>query len=352
MLRKAVNTPTGYITSLRRAKILTAGILFVAAVTMSVVTASCSHAEDEGAKVNVLRLDSIFTVYPTLDSASRADVIAGHRPELTAFMEVLEADTLSDRMMMAWSQSLPAQIFGPMTDSAFVSLEDFEVRLGKILHRAGKEGLKIPVRRYCAVAWGRSEAVLFNGETVFIALNHYLGPDSPAYGDWPAYRRQNKRPEMMSYDIAEALVGTAYPYTAQEGQGNVLGRMIYEGALTEAKMRLVPDAMPAQAMGFTDRQLKDITDNRQLIWQKMVGEKMLYSTDEDLMDRLFALLPHSTPISPSAPGRTARFIGYEIVRSYLDKNPDTPLSTLLSPDFYNSSETLRASGYTPAAAPR
>lgn len=298
-----------YLTSGAPVKALASFRLPLALVTVSIITASCSHRADESAGVDVLRLDSIFTVYPSLDSASRAGVIAAYRPELTAFMEVLEADTLSDRTMMAWSQSLPAQIFGPMTDSLFVSLDDFEGGLGKILFRADREGLHIPVRRYCAVAWGRSEAVLFNKETVFIALNHYLGPDSPAYEDWPAYRRQNKRPEMMPYDIAEALVATACPYAPSEGHDNVLSRMIYEGALTEAKIRLVPDARTAPAMGFTDRQYKDITDNRGLIWQKMVSEKMLYSTDEDLKDRLFALLPHSTPISPplrdAQPGSSA-----------------------------------------------
>lgn len=320
----------------------------LALIVSAIPFASCSN-DRTPVPQPVTRLDRVMARYGSMDSMTRVNVLDSLRPEIVALMQVLEVDTVTDETVMAWALSYPVAVFSPLADSAFQNLDTFEAELGGILQRAEDAGLKLPQRRYVAVTWGRSESIVFNDSIALIALNHYLGPDSPSYYGWPEYRRRNKRPDMMGLDMAEALVGTAYPYAPAAGRNNVLSRMLYEGALTEAKLRLTPNADQRRALGFTRQQMADLQTNCELIWKKMVTEKMLYSTDETLMDRLFSALPYSTPISRYAPGRTARYTGHEIVRSYLAKHPDTSLATLLSPDWYCDPATLREAAYTPKA---
>lgn len=309
---------------------------------------SCSDDKPDHNPRHITRLDRAMSDYRNMDSLSRADVLDSLNTEISALLEVVELDSTCDRTAMMWSSSLPVRIFSPMTDSVFADISGIEDTLGIIIRNAEKEGLAVPERKYAAVAWGKDQSIIFNGDVALIALNHYLGPDSKAYEGWPAYKRENKRRAMLPYDIAEALVATVYPYIPDQNNDNVLSRMLYEGALTQAKMRLVPDASLANALGFSDTQLRDIVKNEEFIWTRLVSGKMLYSTDEDLKSKLFAPLPYSQPISANAPGRTARFTGYEIVKAYLERNPETKLSHLLSPEFYNNPKALAESGYNPA----
>ena len=48
------------------------------------------------------------------------------------------------------------------------------------------------------------------------------------------------------------------------------------------------------------------------------------------------------------PGRALRYIGLQIVRSYVNGHKDVKLEYLLSPAFYNNANTLRDAAYTPA----
>lgn len=324
-----------------------ARFLFLLAAIILFGATSCTKHQNSNS-VPITRLDRVIAEYNSLSDEQRHDVAIKYQPELTALMQVLEIDSVAtDGDIALWASSFPVEKFSPMADTAFTNLDNLELNLGYILEQANKQGLTLPQRRYVAVVWGRAESIVFNDSIALIALNHYLGPDSPAYQGWDEYRKVNKRPDMIPYDLAEALVAIQYPYSPIDGHDNVMARMLYEGVMTEAKMRLVPDATLPAAMGFTNEQFKDLQENREFIWNKLNSEQMLYSSDEALMDRLFKPLPFSTPISNAAPGRTVRFTGHEIIRYYLKNNPGTTLEQMLKPEFYSSPETLRKSQYVP-----
>lgn len=323
---------------------LTGAIISLFLVASAVV--SCSHESDKAA---ISRLDKVTYLYPQTGKAERERLLDSLRPQLSALIRVTgigeEAD---DSTVMIWAESYPVRVFTPMTDSIFSDLEWLEKSLGNILKRAGDAGLELPRRSYAAVVWGSPKSVVFDDSVALIALNHYLGSESPAYAGWPEYRRQLKNASMLPYDITEASVATAYPYRpARLPEGTVLSRMLYEGALAYAKIALIKDAKDNLAMGFTPQQFDDIVANRKYTWNKLATGKLLYSTDPELHARLFSLLPHSTPLSARAPGRALRYTGLEIVRSYIKTHPDVTLRYLLSPEFYNGESTLRDAGYRP-----
>ncbi|MDE6370751.1 MAG: hypothetical protein K2K92_04605, partial [Duncaniella sp.] len=88
-------------------------------------------------------------------------------------------------------------------------------------------------------------------------------------------------------------------------------------------------------------------DNEAGIWNQIVRNGMLFSTDSSVSRSLVDPAPYTSTISPEAPGRAGRFLGSEIVRSYIRNNKDVTLSRLFSPGFYNNSATLVAASYNP-----
>lgn len=300
--------------------------------------------------IAVERLDRVAAQFGGLDDEAADSVYAADKALLDAYMTTvgMRPDSIGAvRALRLWSTTLPVAMFAPPADSVFPVGTPLDSILGNIVGGAREHGIPLPDRRYAAVVWGRPESILFDGDVMLIALNHYLGEHHEAYSRWAEYRRSLKRPDMLPYDIAEALVATQMPYQPAADGDKVYARMLYEGALAEAKMQLIKDAKLQNALGFTDKQLADLQTNEAYIWNHLVNDKLLYSSDAEVMHRLFDLLPYSSVISPQAPGRAIRYTGWRIVRAYLDKHPDTTLPELLTPTFYNNADVLRQAGYAP-----
>lgn len=331
--------------------------------------ASCSgdSKEEEGEKTNpfqleegadilpvsVKRLDLDIAGYVDADSTVRQQIINDNYEDLWYYGQMADnVDSVDNYVMLTWSSSPVTTQFVPEIKQVFPTVANEEKALGRILLTARKNNIELPVTRFVAVAWGDSRSVILADtiETAFVALNHYLGADSPAYEGWPDYKKKLKKREMLPVDVSEALVASAIPYKT-EGENTVLSRLLYEGSLAVAKEAMVPSAPLSDILGFTPAELADIKKNESVMWKRLVADNKLYSTDAELISNLFDLRPTSSVISPDAPGRAVRYIGYRIVRAYLAKNPDATLAFILSPAFYDNGRTvLQKANYSPETA--
>lgn len=301
----------------------------------------------EADPVRVVPLYSMFRDYVVADSVERHGIFSNDSVELVAFMKTVRNQVVSDELLEAWASSQPVAVFTPDVDSVFTDTLLVGRILGNILRNADEAGLSLPNRRYATVVYGRPESVLFVDSVMLIALNHYLGSDYPGYSHWPVFMRQNKKQEALPYDLAEALVATSYPYALHGEDATLLSRMVYEGAITHAKMTLVPQSDPAKALGYTDVEFKWLADNEHSIWRSIVQKQLLYDISDDVVSRIVSPTPEVSIVDPVSPGRVGRYIGYRIVESYIKNNPGKTLPYILSPDFYKGNSALVQSGYNP-----
>lgn len=323
----------------------TLSILPILAILL--VSASCSKEARQYPPRTIRPIYEDIARYATLDSAARSQMAGRDSLMFAAYLAVLGCDHMSDSLLTAISLSRPVEVYTPEVRKVFPTLEAVEEQLGYFLGSAADLGLDINCSDYGAVVWGWNQSIVFyDSRLMLIALNHYLGAEHEAYTGFPSYRRMVKTPQMLPYDMAESLTAQSYPFAGGEST-TLLSHMLYDGALTYIKMHTVSDATPAMAMGFSDGQLQWLTDNEARIWQTMIGRKLLYDTSSFTIDRVMSPAPSTDIINAAAPGRTGRYIGYRIVCAYMDKNKDTKPTYLLSPAFYNSENTLAASGYAP-----
>lgn len=311
---------------------------------MAIVAAilwSCGHKPSENCPINPLykSLDH----YDKLSQAQRDSLWLEDSTEIKAMFEVMHRGEPTQEMLEEWASSAVNEIFTPTVDSVFPTLEPVERALGAILKNAQDAQLKIGVNKYTAVVWGNSKSIVFADSCMLIALNHYLGADYPGYEHWPQYLVSGKTPERLPYDMAEALVATAYPYQPAT-DATALNRMLYEGAIILAKLQLVADAELSEALGYDAEQLQWLESNQKHIWQTMVTRDLLYDTSEITAERLVDPSPATTLIHQDAPGRTGRYIGYQIAKKYMDAT-GTSLLEMLSPTFYNNPQALIKANY-------
>lgn len=299
-------------------------------VPLTILTAATSCGPDQNAEPR-----EVTPVYEEFANYSHTNTLS---PEAGALLAVVgtDADT--------WSESQAVKVFTPDVDSVFAQgLQPLEQGIANIYAKADSEGLNLPDYRFGAVVWGRPESIIFCDSVALIALNHYLGAEYPGYSHLEPYRRRYKTPDRIVLDLAEALVATAYPYSAASEDATVLSRQLYEGALAEARIRLTGSS-DAAALGYTKDEYQTLLNREQDMWRTLVAHDLLYSTRPLDAERLLAPAPSTAVLV--APARAGRFIGLQIVRAYLKANPETPLSQLLSPAFYASDATLRDSRYT------
>lgn len=250
-----------------------------------------------------------------------------------------------------YAASPAVKVFEADVQRLLPPLDSVESVLGQIKAEMTRQLPTVGWRNTFGIVWPYSQSIIYGADgSAFVALNHYLGADYPGYaGRFPAYITANKIITMLPIDLTEAILRSEFAFIPDSiDPPTLLNRMLYDGAVTYAIKSCLPPKTPLSALlGITPEQTQWLTKNEAEVWRAMMERQLVYNTDPTLADRLLSRSPASHAISPDAPGQTARFIGLHIVESYIRSNPEATLTWLLSPNFYNSNQSLIDSNYAP-----
>lgn len=185
----------------------------------------------------------------------------------------------------------------------------------------------------------RKKVVLYQ-DMILIALNTYLGSDHKFYEGIQQYIKHNFEKEMIPVDIATEF---AYTQVQPSRERTFLSKMIYYGKVQYIASLLVPKASTAMQFGYTERQEEWAAINEAQIWTYFIEKELLYSTSQKLDARFLNFAPFSKfylELDNESPGGIGRYIGYNIVKAYMENN-DVSLQNLLrksSEDIFNNSK--------------
>lgn len=183
------------------------------------------------------------------------------------------------------------------------------------------------------------------GHFIGVGLDQYLGSDCHYYDlmGIPRYLSKNKIPEKIPVDVLYAWATQIYPYN--DSVDNLLTRIIHQGMLHHFVDAMFPQLEDSLKMGFTGEQLTWCRKNEAQMWTHLVEKKLLFSTDPLVIRKLLEDAPYTYYFTGESPGRAAVWLGRQIVREFVRRNPDLPLGVLMSRRDYQ--EILRESRYDP-----
>jgi gliding motility-associated lipoprotein GldB len=183
---------------------------------------------------------------------------------------------------------------------------------------------------------------IYADSLVLISLELYLGKEHKFY-EFPEYIKQNFEPNQILPDIVSSYgMRTIPPPT----DNTFIGYMIYAGKELYLKDKLLPELSDDIKMGYTPEQLAFCQENENYMWRFFIEEKLLFDSDQKLVPRFINPAPFSKfylEIDNQTPGRVGAWIGWQIVRSYMQNN-ETKLQDLLVMD---SKEIFEKSRYKP-----
>lgn len=174
--------------------------------------------------------------------------------------------------------------------------------------------------------------VFYTDTLALISLDCYLGKDHRFYVDFPEF----KKPEMERNQILPNLVTSfCYGKIASPTDRTLLSAMIYYGKELYMKDKLIPDYSDADKIGYTDMQIKFCQENEYFMWSNLVENKLLFDSNPKNELRFIKPAPFSRfyiEIDNQTPGRVGQWLGWQIVRSYMENNDDVTLEQLLAMD--------------------
>ncbi|NAS29462.1 gliding motility lipoprotein GldB [Flavobacteriaceae bacterium R38] len=174
--------------------------------------------------------------------------------------------------------------------------------------------------------------VIYTDDFLFVSLDTYLGENHRFYDGIQGYIRKNMNKEMMASDAASAFANTIIPVLRNR---EFLASMIFYGKELYLKDVLIPFKTDAEKIGYTEEEYAWSEANESEIWRYFVERDLLFSTDSKLLERFIKTAPFSKfylELDAESPGRIGRYIGWQIVRAYMDNN-DVSLQELMTTPF-------------------
>lgn len=176
-----------------------------------------------------------------------------------------------------------------------------------------------------------------------LALDTYLGADHEFYDNIKKYLSKNLKPSQIGPDVAQAY---AQQLVSGPKQRTLLAQMVYFGKQLYLKDVLLPSISDADKMGYTEAEMQWANDNEEDMWRYFIERELLYNTDPKMVPRFIADAPFSKfylEIDNDSPGRIGQYIGWQMVRAYMENNNVTVPQLLIK----NADEIFKNSKYKP-----
>ncbi|PKH50517.1 gliding motility lipoprotein GldB [Tenacibaculum sp. Bg11-29] len=185
--------------------------------------------------------------------------------------------------------------------------------------------------------------IVYADSLLLISLDAYLGKEHRFYNDYPAYIKQNNEKEHIIVDVAESIINAHFFPVKQR---SFIDKMIYKGKKMYLLDAYLPKVSDKIKIGYTKIKFDWVEKNEESIWKYFIEKNMLYSTSKELDKRFLDVAPFSKfymEQDNQSPGGLGEWVGWQIVRSYMQKN-DVSLQQLLQT---SEEEIFKNSKYKP-----
>lgn len=191
---------------------------------------------------------------------------------------------------------------------------------------------------------GLYKDLLISDSLVVIGLDHFLGTDSKYKPlDVPDYILRRYDEQHMSSIIISFMAG--WFNQTNYNDKSMLAEMIDYGKSFYFVSHILPCIDERLIIGYTEQEWQDAKSNDGIIWANLIENELLYETDHVLKNKFLGERPNIFEIGDRCPGRIGRWVGWEIVKTYMDQNPAITITELMAEKEAN--KIFQSSRYKP-----
>lgn len=190
---------------------------------------------------------------------------------------------------------------------------------------------------------GFNQSIVIGNDFIGVGLDKYLGYDCKLYDmlNIPDYSKLEMTEDNIPIDIMTAIFEDAFPILSNK---NLLDNIIYNGIKLVFLKHIFPNCDETIIFKYTEEQLNYCNKYEREMWTNLVENKLLFSTDYMTIKKFTTSAPFTYQFGPQSPPRTANWLGYKIVNTYM-KNNNIDIKQIVETKNYQ--EILNLSGYNP-----
>jgi hypothetical protein len=167
-----------------------------------------------------------------------------------------------------------------------------------------------------------------------VGLQMFLGDTSTWYQSeqfqkyFPSYISRNFTPRFIPITAAKNLIQDMAP-NSRVTRGLII-EMIEMGKRQYILKKLLPASNDADLFGYSESQYAATMKAEQDIWSYLLKMNLIYSKDPKVARQLLSEGPFSIYFGNEIPGNVGVFIGYQIVKSWMEQQSQLDQSNLVA----------------------
>jgi hypothetical protein len=188
--------------------------------------------------------------------------------------------------------------------------------------------------------------VIYLDSVLVIGIDLYLGADYPHYdaiaADLPMYIRRRLDAQFIAVDAMKAVAHFELNKSPQPLK-TLLDHIVLNGKVAYFLEKTLPDTDVATRFGYTDEEMAWCEKSETMMWSYLMSAGLLYEGDS-FKYRAFVMEGPTVQEFPGSPGRVGHFLGYQIVKAYMENTNQTLPELFANLD---SQDILKGSKYRP-----
>ncbi len=191
-------------------------------------------------------------------------------------------------------------------------------------------------------------AFIYEDDQLAVGLDLFLGENypylkyNPGNANFSAYLTRTFNKDHLVLKTLQPLVDDMLG--APRGN-RLLDLMIHNGKELYILDKLLPYAPDSVLLEIAPQKVKWLEDNELEMWAYFLKENLLYNSNWQDIRKYVEYSPNSPGMPAEAPGRTANWLGWQIVKAYMKLHPETTLQELIA--LQDAQQLLDTSKYRP-----
>ncbi|MCO5238097.1 MAG: hypothetical protein M9933_17705 [Chitinophagaceae bacterium] len=204
-----------------------------------------------------------------------------------------------------------------------------------------------PLDAIFQTSFGKSGDVITE-DALAVALQLHLGNNASLYQSqiaqslFPEYVSLKFGPAYIVVNCMKNIIDDLFPPNPKDK--TLLDLTIDKGKRLYLLDKILPYTADSLKIGYTGVQLKGCYANEGLIWNYLLQNNLVYESDPLRIQSYVEEGPVTQEIGEGSPGYISLFLGWQIVKKYMEKFPGTSIDELLKLD---AVQILRDSQYKP-----
>ncbi len=196
--------------------------------------------------------------------------------------------------------------------------------------------------------YGQNRDLIFSDESFIIGLDYLVGAETDykitASGLVPDYVGRYcvkaNAPKKFAMELSRKF------NKFDKKDESLLAYMIYHGKELYFVEQVFPCQHDSLYIEYTKEEIEETKQfAKQRVWKHFIANSLFHSTDPEHVSKYISPRPKTFEVADDCPGRIGQWLGWQIVRSYMESHPDLTLKDLMTEK--DAGKIFKQSGYRP-----